>query len=76
MCSSTAPSLTHRAARDVRVGAALGHQREDLPLPRGRLPQWIVTTSSHQELGDDLRVEHRTAARDPVQEFVDVGSSV
>ena len=69
----------HEGVGDVRVGAALGHQREHLPLTHRQLPQRVVTSPSHQQLGDHLPVEHRTARGHPVhrvEELRDRGDPV
>jgi hypothetical protein len=65
--------LFHRAGRqhqplgDGRIGVPLSHQRQQLPFPRGQRPQGTVPALPGQQLGNDLRVEHRSAAGDTGQ---------
>src|SRR6204780_434886 len=62
---------------DGGVGAALGHQREDLALPGGELAERVAAAG--EQLGDDLGVEGAAALGHPgqrVEELGDVGAPV
>ncbi len=48
---------------DSPVGAALRHQLQHLALPGGERGDRLVALAPGHEPGDDLRVEHRAAAR-------------
>ena len=63
--------------RDGRVGAALGHQREHLTLPRREVAERVPAAG--QQLSHDLRVERAAALGHPaqrVEELGDVGDPV
>jgi hypothetical protein len=50
----------------------LGHQGQKLPFTRGQRAQGVFPALPGQQLGNDLRIEHRRAVGDPaqgVQEF-------
>ena len=57
----------HQPPRDGCVGMALGHQCQELPFARGQCRQGTVPALPGQQLGNDLGVEHRRAAGDPVR---------
>src|SRR5665213_1008605 len=65
--------LLHRAVTydkrrgDCTVGATLGHQAENLSLPRGELVKWMRTPAPCKQLRDDLRVENRAPRSDAAQ---------
>jgi Domain of unknown function (DUF397) len=57
----------------------LGHQRQQIPFPRGQDPEGVLPALPGQQLGNDLGVQHGPAARDPVQgvqELLDSGDPV
>jgi hypothetical protein len=55
----------HQPLGDRLVGAALGHQREHLTLVLAQvLDRVVALPGPPHQLGDDYRVEHRTAAGD------------
>jgi hypothetical protein len=60
---------------DARVGTPLGHQREDLALPRREVVERIVRATRGNELLDDRRIDDRSPPKDAperVHELVDV----
>ncbi len=68
-----------QAARDARVGPALGHQREHLALAAAEHGQRIVHAAGRDQLVHQGGVHHRGAADDPAQrleELVHVGDPV
>lgn len=52
---------------DGRVGAPLGHERQDLPFPGGEPGELIAVPAPAEELGDHLGVESGPAGGHPVQ---------
>ena len=63
MCFSAAPSLITSCGRDPHVRLALGHRREDLALAGRQRGEPVVAPAADHELGDDLGVQRRPAAR-------------
>jgi hypothetical protein len=67
------------AVGDGAVGAALGHQGEDVALARGERVEGGRVPGGLEQAGDDLGVEGGAARRDPgdrVVELRDVGDPV
>jgi hypothetical protein len=50
----------HELFGDARVGAALGHERQNLAFAR-RQPVERVTVPAEQQLGHDFRIQRGTA---------------
>ena len=64
---------------DARVGAALGHQPEHLPLARGELVERVACRGASISVRDDLGVECGAAAGDApggIEEVVHVEHAV
>ena len=72
MCASTVFGARNSAIADRLVRAALGHQREDLALPLGEVVERHPGPPPADELGDDLRIDHRSPARDPADGLAEV----
>jgi hypothetical protein len=80
MCVSTACSVGDgEAVGDGAVGAASGHQGEDVMLAGGECAEGTGVTARVQQAGDHLGVQGGAAGRDPrdrVGELRDVGDPV
>ena len=66
-CVSTVRSVRNSRRADPAVGAALGHERQHLPLPGRELGQRVGPPLVPDQLRDDLGVERRATPRDPAQ---------
>ena len=78
-CFSTAPSLTTSACGDGGVGAALGHESQDLALAGGQDGERVGAARRAQELGHDFGVQGGTSYGDALEGFdevADVGHPV
>ena len=64
-CFSTVPSVTQRLCADPGVRAALGHERQDLLLPRAQLREGVVTALGRDQLLHQCRIDDRTTRRRP-----------
>ena len=53
-----------QAVPNIAVAQPLGHQREHRALARGELGDRVLRAGAHQQLGDDFRVQRRTARGD------------
>lgn len=58
--------------RDAGVGAALGHQREDLTLAGSEQRQGVVAMRGSEQRGDDLRVEGRASCGHPSEDAEEI----
>src|SRR5204862_400202 len=56
----------HQLVRDALVGAAGGHQLEDLPLARRELGERVVAAPPREQRRDDDRVDGGPAVPDPL----------
>jgi hypothetical protein len=63
----------HERLRNAGVGAALGHQPEDLAFARREPLERTVLTPPGEQLGDDVGVECGAAAGDPANRLEEVG---
>src|ERR1700689_3666791 len=64
---------------DSPVGATLSHQREHLAVPRSESVDWTALSTSADQPGDDLRVQHgpaRSHAPDGVDEARDIADAM
>ena len=77
-CFSTAGQADDETVGDGRVGAALRHEAEHVPLARGEGLE-ARPAGPGEDLGDDLGVDHGAAAghaAEGVEELVHVGHAV
>ena len=63
----------HQGRRDLRVGPALGHQREHVAFPLGQGVQRVPAAPAHQELCHHLGVERGAARGHPAQRVEELG---
>ena len=78
-CFSTAPSDDHQRGGDGRVGPALRHEGEHLPLPGGQDRDRVGVPGGAQELGDHFGVQRRppdATRTERLDEVADVGDPV
>ena len=78
-CFSTAPPVMNSVLRYGLVGAALGHEGEDLALTRGERREALVAPPAREELAHYLGVEHGSARADGLysrDELFDIGDAV
>ena len=71
-CFSTVPSVT-QAARDARVGPALGHQREHLALAGAEHGERIVHPAGRDELVYQRGIHYGGTADEPAQRLEELG---
>src|SRR4029453_8010866 len=54
----------HQTFRDGGIAAPFGHQCQHLAFPSAERAEWIGPPPRHQQLCNDLGVEHRAASTD------------
>src|SRR5262245_34665205 len=62
-------------AGDAVVRASLGHEGQDLVLPRRQLAEWIVPVTLCNQLLNERRVDHGTTAGDSFDCIDQVGAT-
>jgi hypothetical protein len=61
----------HQGRGDLRVGPALGHQRQHVALPVGQVVQRVAP--AHQQLRHHLGIQRGAARRHPAQRVEELG---